>query len=223
MTRLRFAIPVIVAACGGSDNKPCDVAAQTGCGDGDVCEDVAGGMPACFAPVEIHGRVLALADMSGIAGARVVALDVNGAAVTNVAISATDGTYKLTVPTVRNADGTANAFPTVTLHADAEAFQSFPGPVREALPLDLSMAMQNGDGYVLQSALTDIGLIRGTTTELGSIEGTAEVPPDHAGVLVVAELNGVGFTAIAARNGDYKILNLAPGHYTVTAYSVGHV
>jgi hypothetical protein len=49
------------------------------------------------------------------------------------------------------------------------------------------------------------------------------VPNDHAGALVVAETGGKGFAGIVSRDGDYAIFNLAAAHYTVTAYSVGHV
>jgi hypothetical protein len=224
MAKVHLPIFVIVFAsgCGGSDDT-CSVAAQTGCDDGQVCEDVSGGTPACFAPVELRGKVIALADGSGIAGARVVALDVNGAAVTNVAISGADGTYRLPVPTPRNADGSPAAPPTIELRADASGFQSFPGPVRQALPLDLAMATPLDDGYVLQSAQTDIGLIAESVVQPGSIAGKVAVPDDHVGILVVAELAGKGFATIAARDGSYAILNLAAGSYSVTAYAVGHV
>jgi hypothetical protein len=83
--------------------------------------------------------------------------------------------------------------------------------------------MQNG-AYVVMTALTDVGLIAepaGTGT--GSIKGHVDVPDDHAGTLVVAEMNSVGYSAIADRAGAYTIYNLAPGAYTVAAYARKHV
>jgi len=222
---LRFALSAsFLVACGSDDPKgPCDPVAQSGCGEGQVCEQVVDGDPTCFAPVELHGRVLDLATTGGVASARVVAVDVNSAAASNVTVSAADGTYKLPVPALRNADGTPNAFP-VTLRADAVGYQSFPGAVRQALPLDVGSASLDAAGhYVLQSTLTDIGLLADANAGAGSLAGKVDVPDDHAGVLVVAESGTVGFSAIAARDGDYAIFNLPAGHYTVTAYSVNHV
>src|SRR5262249_34548198 len=57
----------------------------------------------------------------------------------------------------------------------------------------------------------------------GSIRGKVAVPTDHAGVLVVVETGGVGYAAIASRDGDYQVFNLPAGHYKGTAYAVGHV
>ena len=212
----------LAAACGG--NNTCDPIAQTGCDNGEVCENTTDGSSACYAPVELQGRVFDLADDSAIAGAHVVALDTSGAPVGNVATTADDGTYSLPVPSTRNPDGTPVAV-TVTLRADAAGYQSFPGGVRQALPVDTSAATRSGDGYVVQTALTDVGMIAepgGTGT--GSIQGTVDVPDDHAGVLVVAEDgSGKGVGAIADRSGAYTIFNLAAGDFTVTAYARGHV
>jgi hypothetical protein len=209
-------------ACGGDDDKSCDAVAQSGCDDGLVCEQVADGEPTCFAPIHVRGKVLDLADAHGISGARVVAVDVNGAAVSSVAISGSDGTYALPIPAQRNAAGMPSAFP-VSLRADAARYQGFPGTVRQALPLDVGAAAADGDGFVIKSALTDIGLIAEPNASTGSIHGKVAVPDDHAGVLVVAESNMKGFAGIVSRDGEYTIFNLAPGHYAVTAYSVGHV
>jgi hypothetical protein len=214
----------LLVACGGNDNKACDPVAQSGCDNGQICEQVAGSDATCLAPVEVKGKVIDLANGKGIGGARVVAVDVNGASVSSVAISGSDGTYALPVPAQRNADNTNTpvAFP-VSLRADAAGYLSFPGTVRQALPIDVATAVADGDGFTVKSALTDIGLIAQAGAGAGSIKGKAAVPDDHAGVLVVAESGGKGFSAIASRDGEYTIFNLAAGHYTVTAYSVGHV
>jgi hypothetical protein len=216
-----FAIPLFVA-CGGDSQKSCDPVAQSGCDQDERCEQVSDGEPACFGPVELRGRVIDLGDAHGIAGARVVAVDVNGAAASSVAISGSDGSYALPVPAQRNADGTPSAFQ-VSLRADAAGYQAFPGTVREALPVDLATAAASGGGFVIASALTDIGLPAQANAPTGSIRGRVAVPADHAGVLVVVETGAVGFTAIASRDGDYQIFNLPAGHYKATAYAVDHV
>ncbi len=216
-------LSLLAAACGGDDGGPCDPVKRTGCDDGQVCEQVSGAdEPQCFAPVVLKGRVINLAANSGIGGARVVAVDVNGAAASGVAVSASDGTYTLEVPAVRGEDGTPSAFP-VTLRADAASYQSFPGTLRQPLPVDVGTAVDMDGQYVVQSSLTDIGLLPQANAGTGSIKGKAAVPDDGAGVLVVAESGGKGSAVIAARDGDYQIFNLAAAHYTVTAYSVGHV
>jgi len=212
-----------LAACGGDEEGPCDPVARTGCDDGLVCEQVQGEEePQCFAPVVLKGRVINLAANSGIGGARVVAVDVNGAAASGVAVSASDGTYTLEVPAARGPDGIPSAFP-VTLRTDAQGYQSFPGTLRQPLPVDVGAAVDMDGQYVVQTSLTDIGLFPQQNAGGGSIKGKAAVPPDHAGVLVVAESGGKGTAVIAARDGDYQIFNLAPAHYTVTAYALGHV
>jgi hypothetical protein len=218
--RLAISLSFLVA-CGGDDG-PCDPVAQSGCDDGLVCEQVLDGEATCFAPVEVRGRVLDLADESGIEGARVVAVDVNGAAVSSVAVSGSDGTYALPISSQRSAEGVPSAFP-VSLRAEAAGYQAFPGTVRQALPLDIGTAAADGDGFVVKSALTDIGLLAQDNAPTGSIKGKVAIPDDHAGVLVVAESSGVGFAGLVSRDGEYTVFNLPAGHYIVNAYSVGHV
>lgn len=226
--RLVLGSALVLTACGGDDEAPCDPVANTGCETGQVCEQVVDGEPTCFAPVEIQGRVLDLATDAGVSGARVVAVDVNGAAVTGVAVSAADGTYELAIPSQRAADGSPAVAVQVSLRADAAGYESFPGTVRQPLPLDTGSAALTEGAYVIKSSLTDIGLFAveaGAGT--GSIKGKADVPDDHAGILVVAETGTApdtqGYAVIAASDGDYHIYNLPAGHYTVTAYSLGHV
>jgi hypothetical protein len=217
---------LLVALVGCGSDDPCDPNAQTGCDDGQVCENVSGGEPACFAPVAIEGRVFDLSSQAGIANARVVAVDVNGAAVSNVVTSKDDGTYKLPIPTDRNKDGTPVSLEgNLTLRADAQSYESFPGTVREPLPIDISTAtkISDGDDLVVKSALTDIAMSKAADGgSAGRIEGTVEVPEGVTGIVVVAEANGTGYATIAARNGEYAILNVPAGSYTVTAYAVDH-
>ncbi len=214
----------LAAACGSDEEEEtCDPIAQTGCEGGQVCEVVRDGEPGCFEPVVVRGRVFDLADDVGIGDARVVALDVNNAPVSSVAVTDGDGTYELGIPSTRDAEGNPDAIE-LTLRADAAAYQSFPSGLRQALPIDTASAeLVPDDAYVIELSLTDIGLIalpEGAGT--GSISGTAEVPPDGAGVLVVAEdSGGVGHVAIADRDGDYRIFNLDPGDYDVTGYARG--
>jgi hypothetical protein len=215
-------LALCAAACGVDDPDVCDPAAQTGCSGGQVCELVAGGEPECFAPVVVRGKVFDLATSAAIAGARVVALDVNGAPVSAVASSNATGNYELAIPSTRMADGAPIAVD-LTLRADASGYQTFPSGIRQAIPINTGAATTGEDARVVSSAVTELGLLAlpsGSGT--GAIQGTVEVPKDHVGVLVVAEASGTGTSAVADRDGSYKIFNLGAGTYAVRAYALGH-
>lgn len=201
----------------GEPPKGCSTTEQTGCLAGQVCEEVEGGTPSCFAPVTVEGRVFDALDAAekGIPGARVVARDANDAAVSTVAISAMDGTYSLQVPARRSADGVP-AKVSYTLRADAQDYQTFPLPPRVALPIDVSTAA--GDPLVVKSVATDVGLIKlKTTTGLGSIAG-AVLADNPGGTLVVAGT----VTGIADFGGSYAIFNVPAGSdIDVRGYSAG--
>jgi hypothetical protein len=222
LSTLTLTLPLATAGCGGDDSSVCDPAAQTGCDDGLVCENVENdGTPVCATPLVVQGRVFDLADDGAIAGARLVLLDPNSAPLGAVAVSGDDGRYELRVPTTRHADGTPVA-QQVTLRADAATYQSFPSGVRTALPIDTGGAVDEDGKLVVTSALTDVGLLAlpaGAGT--GSIAGHVEVPASHGGVLVVAESGASGFTAIADADGDFVVYNLPAGDYQVAAYALG--
>ncbi len=220
--RIAVLLPAALSwGCGGDDT--CDPVAQEGCSDGFVCELVDGqDQPDCFPPVVAQGDVFDLAETSPIDDARVVALDANTSPVSSVAISDPDGSYLLYIPTTRSSDGTPIA-QDITLRADAVGYQTFPGGVRQALPIDTGDAVQDdGDGpWVIQSTLTDIGMIAlPADAGTGIVHGTVEVPEDRIGTLVVAEgTDGTGYSAVADRNGDYAIFNLPADDYVVQGYA----
>lgn len=221
MKRLLPVVWVMVAS-GCGDDDPCNPSANTGCDDGLVCEEVTDGEPACFAPLVVRGDVFDLGDASAIDGARVVALDVNGSPQSSVAITSA-GEYELQIPAERDGNG-APVSVEITLRADAASFQSFPSGIRQqAIPIDTASAVSTEGRYVIQSSQTSIGLLRLAGSDNASISGHVEVAPSPHGVLVVAESSsapGSGFSAIADTTGDYQIFNLAPGNYTVRAYSL---
>lgn len=217
-----------VAGCGGkntntqADAGHCDVATNAGCPVGKVCEEVQNnGTPVCAAPLVMKGRVFNLADQSGVSGAHVVALDVNGSATSSVAVSADGGGYELAIPSLRDTAGKPVGAD-VTLRVDAAGFQSFPEGVRQALPISTASPADGGSELVVQSAQTDVGLIAlPSSSGLGSISGTAQVPADRAGILVVAESGGAGKSAIADKKGAYTLFNVPAGAWTVNGYARG--
>jgi hypothetical protein len=212
VTPIAIAIGLWTSGCGGDET--CDLDKNTGCDDGKACESVTGtGEPICAKPVYVTGRVFDLDTGTGIAGARILGLDANNAAITFVAVSDSDGKYKLGIPTLRNADGTPTTVPQITLHADATGYLAFPSGIRPALPVDTSAPQLSDNRYVIASSVTDIGLlpVPAGGSAVGTIKGKVEENPTNAGMLVVAEVGGKGYTAIAGRDGSFTIFNVPVG------------
>ncbi len=215
------------AACGSSSPPPppCDVAAQSGCASGLVCEPVTGGTPGCFEPVRVSGKVLDQATGAGISGARVVALDVDGAPSSAVAVTASTGlvgAYTLQVPVERAGDGKPVAR-SITLRADAQGYEPFPSGLRLSLPVALGGAVHGTGAWTVSSSLTDLALLALVSPRPGTIAGTVARPASGAGVLVVAEetTTGAASTAVPDAGGTFRIFNLANGTYAVRAYAQG--
>ncbi len=218
-------VGLLAAGCGSDDEeqpkaqpKACSPLEQTGCETGQVCEEVEGGEPGCYAPVTVVGRVFDTADDAGIEAARVVARDANGAAVSSVAVSAADGKYALRVPVKRRSDGSAVAT-SYTLRADAAGYLAFPKAPRVALPVDVSRADTNGE---VANAATEIGLIAlASNTGLGSVSGV--VKADNAGgTLVIASAgSGGAATGIADADGSYVVFNVPAGSVEVRGFASG--
>jgi hypothetical protein len=222
-----------VACSSSSDPKSCDPAAQSGCSSSQVCESVQNGTPACFSPVLVRGTVSdpTKTPAALLNGARVVALDVNRAPLSTVATSANDGVtngaYQLQVRATRDATGKpVQAF--ITLRADQQDYQTFPGGIRTALPIDLSSATLVSGNWVVSGTLTAVQLLPLTGGGSASIHGSVAKPPSGSGTLVVAEPAPggagpqTGFTGVADESGSYAIFNLAAGvQYVVTAYTKG--
>jgi hypothetical protein len=214
-------LALLLAHCGGSDDQPepekpkaCDPAAQTGCKDGQACETVSGGQPACFAPVSIGGKVFDTVTTAGIEGAHVVARDANDAAVSGIAVTDASGAYTLRVPAPRDASGKPVKIE-YTMRADAQGYLTFPEPPRVALPVDISTA--TGDPPKVASTATDIGLVPlGDATNLGSVSGKV-LTDQPGGTLVVAG----GSTATADTGGLYTVFNVPAGSVTVSGYLAG--
>lgn len=230
-----LAAALLATACGSSkkDNS-CDLAARTGCDSGLVCEAVQGTTGGqCFEPVVLQGTVSDIVSAAGLNDAHVVALDANRAPLSTVAVTAGSGgaagSYSLTVRADRDGTGKpVQAF--ATLRADKQGYQTFPGGIRTALPIDLSSASHDSANHrwTLTGQLTAVKLVQLTGGGTAWIHGTAARPSGGTGALVVAEPSPggagpqTGFTAIADESGSYAIFNLAAGTaYVVTAYATG--
>ncbi len=212
---------LLFASCGGDNEGQCNPAAPD-CAAGLACEAVQGGHARCFAALTINGGVQDASDGSPIAGALVQAVDPNGAAVGTSDRSAGDGSFSLTVPATRDADGNPVAG-SYTLRAQASGYQPFPTAIRPALPLAAIDAGGNtDDGWTIESALTTILLLPlpGGNSGLGSISGTVHAD-QPSGVLLVAESGVAGYPGYSDSDGDYTIFNVPAGSYTVSGYRSG--
>ena len=206
-------------ACMAGRGGACDPASDD-CAQGLECAELVSGGNACWEPVQLVGRVFDLVSDVGIEGAHVIALDELGSAVTDVAVSATDGAYSLDIPVVRQDSG-APAQVWFTLRSSAQSYETFPSGLRTALPIDASSAQLGDNAFVIQTALTDIGLIAlpPALQGLPSISGQVLAGDQSSGVLVVAESAGPGITAISDMSGSYTIFNVPDGPYQVRGYA----
>jgi hypothetical protein len=182
---------------------------------------VSDGSARCFGALVIRGIVLDATSDAPIASALVQAVDVNGAAVGTSAATGEDGSFTLSVPAIRNIDGVP-VEGSYTLRAQAAGFQGFPTAIRPALPLDAATAALEDPGWVIDNALTTVKLLPlpGDTSNLGSISGSI-VAERKAGILVVGEGAGSGFTGFSDAEGVYTIFNVPAGSYTVNGYASG--
>ena len=208
--------------CSDDDKKKeCLLNTTTGCSDGKICEEVDGGSPACFLPVIISGQVINIRTSEGIEGATVIAVDSNGSARSSVVITEPDGSYLLTVPTKRSADG-ALITEQVILQVAASGFQQFPSPPRTAVPIDLGDYTEEISGLIITNPATTVGLLEADSGSGRGIVKGHVVYPTPGGVLVVAEKDGVGIsTAITDSQGEFILFNLPEGDLVIAGYRAG--
>jgi hypothetical protein len=200
----------------------CDPGSNAGCQAGTFCEYVGNLGSACYPPITIAGRVWDPVGLTSVAGARVVALDVNRAPVSTVAVTGTDGRYSVGVRAARDGNGNPVS-QSVILRADAQGYETFPGGIRPALPIDLSRA---GSGSTVSGPLTEIALFPRSSGSAWIAGTVARTLPGIAPPLVVAEPESVATaavgTGVADQNGSYAVYNLSEGvPYVVSAYARG--
>jgi len=231
MTRALFtlAICAVLSSTAGCNNRPpsdgqddgiCDPAAPE-CPEDMVCDPIGDGTARCAAPITLQGFVLDLVTEAPIEGAIVQAVDVNGAAVGTTGVTDALGAYTLTVPAVRDVDGTP-VDGSYTLRAQAATYQEFPTAIRPALPIDVSSALNEEEGWILESPLTTVLLLPlpGDPSQLATISGTVSAER-NAGLLIVAEGAGGAFVGFTDSEGSYTIFNVAAGSYAVKCYAAG--
>lgn len=215
-------VAVVAAGCGSDDKSEdsghCSVAPQSGCKGGQICENVADGSTACFAPLVVRGRVVDAADPTrSVAGSMVAARDINGElASQGLAQTDSDGRYELIVPVTRSTDGTPSV-DDLTLRADAAGFATFPSGLRVALPVDGQAPTQKDGKWVIENGSTDIGLDRLASTDgLGTVRGfvRADAP---SGTLVV----GGAESALSSNDGSFTLFNVPSGSLEIRGYKAG--
>lgn len=199
------------------------------CTDELTCAEMQSGGHRCYAPVLLVGTVRDTSDGSAIGGAHVIGIDAEGSAATTVSKTSADGQYELALPVPRDDDGRPLdvAF---TLDGSAQGYQPFPSGVRVALPISTGEAVEQDGRFVVESALTEIGLIPLPGGERHTISGTIRAAETDAegrpvsnvtGVLVVASDGSLSFSATTDRDGTFTIFNVPNGDYEVGAYAAG--
>lgn len=211
---------VMLARCFISEGGVCDPTMPEFCAPGLSCAELVDGTYQCHVPLLMRGRVLDAADLSGIPDAHVIGLDDESVAVTDIAVSELDGTYELEVPIVREADGTPIT-ENFTLRGSADGYQNFPGGIRTALPINSSEATRLDEGWVIEGTITDVVLIELADPSAPRVTVSGHVISDGpvGGVLVVADMAGVGHSAVSSATGAYTIFNVPPGDYEVRGYA----
>ncbi len=211
------------AACYTLEGEECD-GDDAYCADGRVCADVDDGTQRCFLPVVMRGMVTDSSDGSPIGDAHVIAIDNEGVAVSDVAISDEDGNYELGIPVERNEEGEP-IDSTFTLRAAAQEYLPFPKGIRVALPISTEEAEGKDDAFVIQSALTDIALIPLEADDLQTISGSIVQfdgsESEVGGVLVVATGADEALSAITDKSGDFTIFNVPDGDFEIQGYASG--
>lgn len=192
--------------------------------EGDLtCAETTAGDFRCFGRVALWGEVTDTSTAEGIEGAHVIALDEEGSAVTDVAVSDELGAYLLDIPVLREEDGTP-VEATFTLQGSAQDYQAFPLGARVALPISTSEVEKEGRVYIIHSALTDIGLIPLPDGDRFAVSGGLVglgTDSDLGGALVVATGDAGSFSAIADLSGNFTIFNVPDGDYVVSVYGSG--
>ncbi len=209
--------------CKISEGNECDPTQGDGyCADGLRCVEMSAGGHQCFGPIVLTGMVSDTTDAAAIEGAHVIGINDEGSAVTSVSVSDADGRYSLEVPVPRNEDGSPTDA-TFTLRAGAQDYQNFPLGIRVALPISVSDADKDGKSWVVENALTDVGLIPLPDGERymvsGHLEAATDSTSDLTGVLVVAAGSAGAFSATTDADGEFTIFNVENSDYTVSAYA----
>lgn len=212
------------------ESARCDPADDL-CGQGLRCEAVDTADEEeyrCYEPVVLQGVVFDAETEEAIENAHVIAFDEERSALSDVAITDEFGEYDMELPTVRSPEGEP-VEQLVTLRASAHNYQTFPGGIREAQPIDAGAGDYVDDRWIIDTAQTDVALIELPEPQRGhaAIHGSVDIEGGLGGVLVVAEPEGVDFedheepaaySGVSGLDGSFTIFNVEPGDYDVRGY-----
>ena len=135
-----LAIGLSVNACSKSDK--CELGEADSCDSGLACEAVEGGDAICVPETVVTGKVFDAETLDAVAGARVVVLDADtNAAASNVALTDAQGNFRARIQLRRSTEeGDDVKSGIYTLRVSATAYQEFPSPIRQAVPLTVTRA-----------------------------------------------------------------------------------
>lgn len=212
-----------VGRCYVPEGGACDPASDTDqCSPELTCAELTDGSYECHRPVIVRGRVFDLSTDAGIEGAHVLGLDDSPIAITDIAISIADGAYELELPVVRDSEGVPQEM-NFTLRGAADGYETFPGGIRIALPINTMIATEAEAEWTIEGTVTDIALLPLADPDAPriSISGTVIAGDLSNGVLVVAEGTDLARSAISGADGAFTVFNVPPGQYTLSGYRSG--
>jgi len=205
----------------------CRVGDLTSCDPGLVCAPIASDASSgCFPPVEVRGRLVDLTTQKGLPLGFISALDETGLPAGELTSSGSDGAFTLQIPVVREDKSGAPRTTHLTLNAQAQDYQSFPGTLRTPEPIDTATATQaaSGEPWVVTAPQTTVGLVPLPAAQRGwpHIAGALQFDVNQGAPLVVVGANGLGVANTLADNfGQFVLLNVPPGTYSLRVYSQG--
>jgi hypothetical protein len=210
------------AMCLLTESAACEPSGDQ-CSNELTCAELISGEHRCFGDVVLRGDVSDTTSGEGIGDAHVLAIDEEGVAITDVAVTDEAGDYELEIPVVRWETG-APVASQFTLRGSAQNYQAFPSGIRVALPIDTEDAAVEGKRYVLENALTAVGLIPLEEGDRTTISGSVvalegEEAGQIGGVLVVATSEDGAYSALTDHGGSFTIFNVPSGDYEVRAYA----
>ena len=202
--------------------EPCDDSVETPCEDDYLCEEVEGDtLKACFPPVSVAGKIFDLVAISldPIENAEVVGMMVGTGLSTQKVLTDVQGNYRLTFSMKRDRKGLPVTEDVLKLSVAARNYEQYPDILRPSMPITFENVNCTVMYCNVNSGFSSVGLYPvDDSVPLYNIEGA--LSDSSKGALVIAECDTPPCRyAYTDDNGDFTIMNVAAGTYSIKAYA----